>query len=323
MLRQEPAGVARARERVRQWRAEGSVPLPYVEAWERHLAAPLEALCAASSTRASGPRAPAGHALRGLRGSPDPVAHLAGGARAGGAGVNRAQLEHVIRASAMIVEDDEIIVIGSQSVLVPRGRILVAEADRRGPTSGEGGSGDPRGPFSTRARAKLRCGPGSGAIGAGPAGLLAHVERHQLVGGRQVALGGVVHLVAVVEALGVPAEQARGEAQRIALAHLAHEGQVRLQAERGDLAFPPVGAIEADEVHPGVGGEVEHHQVVAHVHVPVVVDPLRAHDVAIDVERRGDLGHGAHARIASMAWVLASGPPRRGLMMGRARPAAR
>jgi hypothetical protein len=47
MLRQEPAAVARARERVRQWRAEGSVPLPYVEAWERHLAAPLEALCAA------------------------------------------------------------------------------------------------------------------------------------------------------------------------------------------------------------------------------------------------------------------------------------
>ena len=31
--------------------------------------------------------------------------------------MNRAQLEHLIRASAMLVEDDEIIVIGSQSVL--------------------------------------------------------------------------------------------------------------------------------------------------------------------------------------------------------------
>jgi hypothetical protein len=45
------------------------------------------------------------------------VAHLARGARSGETGVNRAQLEHVIRASAMLVEDDEIIVIGSQSVL--------------------------------------------------------------------------------------------------------------------------------------------------------------------------------------------------------------
>ena len=47
MLRREPARVAKARERVRRWRAEGSVPLPYVEAWERHLEGPLKALCAA------------------------------------------------------------------------------------------------------------------------------------------------------------------------------------------------------------------------------------------------------------------------------------
>jgi hypothetical protein len=46
MLRHEPARVAKAQERVRQWRAEGSVALPYVEAWERHLAGPLDTLCA-------------------------------------------------------------------------------------------------------------------------------------------------------------------------------------------------------------------------------------------------------------------------------------
>ena len=47
VLRREPERVAAARARVQRWRAEGSVPLPYVEAWERHLAGPLEALCAA------------------------------------------------------------------------------------------------------------------------------------------------------------------------------------------------------------------------------------------------------------------------------------
>jgi hypothetical protein len=59
MLRREPARVARAKERVRQWRAEGSVPLPYVEAWERHLAAPSKCSAPPSSTRAMGP-APSG-----------------------------------------------------------------------------------------------------------------------------------------------------------------------------------------------------------------------------------------------------------------------
>ena len=57
MLRHEPAMVAKARERVRRWRAEGSVPLAYVEAWERHLAAPLDALCAAIVDESEGARA--------------------------------------------------------------------------------------------------------------------------------------------------------------------------------------------------------------------------------------------------------------------------
>lgn len=40
-----------------------------------------------------------------------------GPARCGGDGVNRAQLEHLIRAAADIADDDEIIVFGSQAVL--------------------------------------------------------------------------------------------------------------------------------------------------------------------------------------------------------------
>ena len=50
--------------------------------------------------------------------------------------------------------------------------------------------------------------------------------------------------------------------------------------------------IQADPRHEVVGGEVEDHQVVADVHVPVVVDPLGAHDVAVcSVEGRGEIAH--------------------------------
>src|SRR5713226_6293813 len=65
---------------------------------------------------------------------------------------------------------------------------------------------------------------------------------------------------------------------------------VRFQAERGDARRLPVGVVETDPAEELVGRVIEDHQVVAHVHVPVVIDPLRAHDVTVDVERRGD-GH--------------------------------
>jgi len=110
----------------------------------------------------------------------------------------------------------------------------------------------------------------------GPSRRLAHVERHELVDRRQVPLVGVVHLVEIVDALGVGSEEARGEAQRIARAHLPMVRDVRLQTERGHLARRAVRPVQPDVAEPGVGGEVEGHEMVAHVHVPVVVDPLRA-----------------------------------------------
>jgi len=56
------------------------------------------------------------------------------GERTGGAAVNRAALEHIIRAAAVISGDDEIIVIGSQAVLgsfpnAPAAMLLSDEAD--------------------------------------------------------------------------------------------------------------------------------------------------------------------------------------------------
>src|SRR5262249_52488357 len=47
--------------------------------------------------------------------------------------------------------------------------------------------------------------------------------------------------------------------------------------------------------HELVGGQVEGHQIVADVHVLVRVDPLRANDFVVCVERRGDV-HAAGQR---------------------------
>jgi hypothetical protein len=99
-----------------------------------------------------------------------------------------------------------------------------------------------------------------------------------------------------VHALGVVAEQQRREAQRLAAPDLTVVGDVRLQAERRHLVGAPVRLVQS---HPGqerVGGEVEDHDVVAHVHVAVVVDPLGTDDVAVFVEGRGQVGHGGQRR---------------------------
>ena len=121
----------------------------------------------------------------------------------------------------------------------------------------------------------------------------AHVQRHQLVGRRQPALVRVVHRVEIVDALVVVGEQPRREAQRIAGPDLAVVGHVRLQTERRDRAR---GAVRGVEPHPGeelVGRVVEDDEVVAHVHVLVVIDPLRPHDVAVAVEGRREIRHRA------------------------------
>jgi hypothetical protein len=54
---------------------------------------------------------------------------------------------------------------------------------------------------------------------------------------------------------------------------------------------------EPEVAKPRVGGEIEDHEVKTHVHVPVMIDPLRADKGAVPVERGRDLGVvSAHAR---------------------------
>ena len=94
-------------------------------------------------------------------------------------------------------------------------------------------------------------------------------------------------------------EEPGGEPQRVARAGLAMVGHVGLEAERGDLMLAAMPGAEADPAHELVGREVEHDQVVAHVHVTVRVDPFRPDDVAVAIEGRVEAGHARHRTLAA------------------------
>src|SRR5436309_4195334 len=98
----------------------------------------------------------------------------------------------------------------------------------------------------------------------------------------------MIQLADIVDALGVVAQQERGEAQRIALPDLAMVGHVGFEAERRQRPVPPMGGVEPDPAEELVGRVVEHHEIVADVQVPVVVGPFGSDHVAIAVERRVD-----------------------------------
>src|ERR1700722_11259955 len=80
-------------------------------------------------------RAPPEHPLRWGTSTPRAMGALApGAARERRASMTRAQLEHVIRAAADIADDDEIVIIGRQSILgahpnAPAALLVSAEAD--------------------------------------------------------------------------------------------------------------------------------------------------------------------------------------------------
>jgi hypothetical protein len=108
-----------------------------------------------------------------------------------------------------------------------------------------------------------------------------------------------------VNPLGVVIEQPRREPQRIARADFALVRDVRLETECRHASRPAMRLVEADEAEELVGREVEDHQVIAHVHVAVVIDPLRADDVTVAIERRldvgGNVGHRRHTTTGRLA----------------------
>ena len=74
-------------------------------------------------------------------------------------------------------------------------------------------------------------------------------------------------------------------------------GDVGLQAEGRHRMRRSMWLAEPEIAKPRVSGEIEDDEVEAHVHVPVVIDPLRADKGAVPVERSRDVGVvPAHAR---------------------------
>ena len=130
----------------------------------------------------------------------------------------------------------------------------------------------------------------------------------------------MIHLMDIVEALHVVREEQRGETQRVPDPHLAVVGDVGLEAKGGHLPLAAVRLVEADPAEELVGREVEDDEVIADVHVPVVVDPPGSDHIPVAVQRRVDhtvllltlashVGAPAPGRAAARTAARAPAPP--------------
>ncbi len=126
--------------------------------------------------------------------------------------------------------------------------------------------------------------------GRGAPGLIVDVHQHQLVGGGEVTIGRVMHFVDVVDALGVVVEDLRRDAQGIAFLDLAIVGDVRLEHEGHAELVARVLPTAAELLAQSIRRFVEGHDIEAHVHVAVPVDPFRQDGRAVHVEWRTQIG---------------------------------
>ena len=75
----------------------------------------------------------------------------------------------------------------------------------------------------------------------------------------------------------------------VALQHLALVGDLALQGEGGVTPPLPIRLVETDEVEELVRRVIEDEHVVRDIHVPVPVDVLRAHDLAVQFQGTADI----------------------------------
>jgi hypothetical protein len=88
-----------------------------------------------------------------------------------------------------------------------------------------------------------------------------------------------------VKALGIEVEQTHFEAQRVAQLHFMHVGQMRLQRKRRAAVLLSDLIVQSDELKERTQRSIEHHVVIAHIHVAVVIDPFGFDDGAAATER--------------------------------------
>ena len=86
----------------------------------------------------------------------------------------------------------------------------------------------------------------------------------------------MVHSVEIVQPLAVIIHQLSGEAQHVIGDDLVDKIDIRAKGKCRVVVSLQVCNADIEKVEIGIGGNVvECHQVIAHVHVTVVVDPFR------------------------------------------------
>jgi len=111
-----------------------------------------------------------------------------------------------------------------------------------------------------------------------------HMNHHQFRRGRQKAPCGMVEAMKIVQALAVEAEQLRRNAHGIASYQFTLIIYVRFHDESRTVFAIPIIWPHAQMIHEGIGGLVKRQNVVSHVHMAVIINPLGRHDAGVQAQ---------------------------------------
>ncbi len=126
-------------------------------------------------------------------------------------------------------------------------------------------------------RLRIRSGPPRGHI---------HVQADTLHGGGHVLSTIPRHALEEVQPLIVEAEKMAGHDQVFALLQFTLIGDVLLDREDRSVFAAAILRTYAQNVEQPIGGVIEGHHIERHVHMAVIVDPVRLDGLAVDDKAR-------------------------------------
>ena len=141
-----------------------------------------------------------------------------------------------------------------------------------------------------------------------------HVQVHQLLGGRGLAVVEPDHCVREVHPFRIRREHLRDDAHPVAHQQFLPVQHVRLRGEGAAIRLRLVAAVHAERFVDRVGRVVEHQHVVGEVHVVVGIDPGGQNFALVAVERRRERHAAVVRRRAVMQCAI-----RRGISLAKQR----
>ena len=117
------------------------------------------------------------------------------------------------------------------------------------------------------------------------------MERQKFAGRGEIAFRRMIHFVIVMDAFFIETHQPRGTTDHIPFNHLLIVGDVVFHREGTAGAVVAIILVQPDIGEKFIDRMIEHQRVISHVHMAVVIDPVR-NDCFRPQLQRGCVGHG-------------------------------